>query len=51
MNRLTDKSNPLPVDEVRDDLNLRFKRFTKKQNEESENGKNHEVSFLLVNLK
>jgi hypothetical protein len=42
----TDNSNPLTVNEIWDDLNMRFK-----QNEESENNKNQEVEFLLVNLK
>jgi hypothetical protein len=33
--RVTDKYNPLTIDEIRDDLNLRFKRLNEK-NEESE---------------
>jgi hypothetical protein len=44
--RVTDKSNPLTIDEIRDDLNLRFKRSNEKQNEESENDNNQEVAFF-----
>jgi hypothetical protein len=33
--RVTGKSNPLTVNEIRDDLNIRFERFTEKQNEEN----------------
>jgi hypothetical protein len=43
---VTDKSNPLTVNEIRDDLNLRFERLTEKQNEESENDDNREVAFF-----
>jgi hypothetical protein len=32
-------------------LNLRFERLNEKQNEESENDNDHEVAFLVVNLK
>jgi hypothetical protein len=49
--RVTDKSNLLTIDEIRDDLNLRFERLNEKQNEESENDNNQEVAFLVVNLK
>jgi hypothetical protein len=49
--RVTDKSNPLTVNEIRDDLNLTFKRLTEKQKEQSENDNNQEVAFLVVNLK
>jgi hypothetical protein len=28
--RVTDKSNPLTIDEIRDDLNLRFERLNEK---------------------
>jgi hypothetical protein len=42
----TDKSNPLTIDEIRDDLNLKFKRLNGKQNEESENDNNQEVAFF-----
>jgi hypothetical protein len=38
--RITNKSNPLTVNKIRDDLNLRLERLTKKQNEESENENN-----------
>jgi hypothetical protein len=49
--RVTDKYNPLTIDEIRDNLNLRFKRLNEKQNEESENDNNKEVAFFVVNLK
>jgi hypothetical protein len=44
--RVTDKSNPLTIDEIRDDLNLKFERFNEKQNEESENDNNQEVAIF-----
>jgi hypothetical protein len=44
--RVTGKSNPLTIEEIRDDLNLRFKRLNEKQNEESENDNNQEVAFF-----
>jgi hypothetical protein len=40
--RVTDKSNPLTIDKIRDNLNLRFKRLNEKKNEESKNEKNQE---------
>jgi hypothetical protein len=40
---ITNKSNMLAVNEIRDDLNLRFERLTEKQSEESENDNNQEV--------
>jgi hypothetical protein len=43
--RVTDKSNPLTVDEIRDFLILRFERLAEKQNEKSENDNNQEVAF------
>jgi hypothetical protein len=43
--RVMYKSNPLNVNEIQDDLNLRFKSLTEKQNEESENDSNQEVTF------
>jgi hypothetical protein len=49
--RVMDKSNPLTINKIRDDLNLRFERLNEKQNEESENDNNQEVAFLVVNLK
>jgi hypothetical protein len=49
--RVTDKSNTLDIDEIRDNLNLRFERLNEKQNEESENDNNQEVLFFVVNLK
>jgi hypothetical protein len=48
--RVTDMSNPLTVNKILDDLNLRFERLTEEQNEESENDSNQEVAFLLANL-
>jgi hypothetical protein len=44
--RVTDKSNPLTIDEIRDDLDLRFKILNEKQSKESENDNNQEVAFL-----
>jgi hypothetical protein len=44
--RVTDKSNPLTIDKIRDDLNLRFERLNEKQNEGSENENNQEVAFF-----
>jgi hypothetical protein len=44
--RVTHKSNPLTIDEIRDNLNLRFKRLNEKQNEQSENDNNQEVAFF-----
>jgi hypothetical protein len=36
----------LTVNEIKDDLNFRFKRITEKQNEESENDNSQEVAFF-----
>jgi hypothetical protein len=44
--RGTDKSNPLTINKIREDLNLRFKRLNEKQNKESENDNNQEVAFF-----
>jgi Reverse transcriptase (RNA-dependent DNA polymerase)/gag-polypeptide of LTR copia-type/Zinc knuckle len=44
--RLNDKINLLTVDEIRDDLNLRFERLNIKTNENNENGNNHDVAFF-----
>jgi hypothetical protein len=49
--RVTDKSNPLTIDKIRDNLNLRFERLNEKQNEESENDNNQEVVFLCGQFK
>jgi hypothetical protein len=49
--RVTDKSNSLTIDEIRDNLNLRFERLNEKQYEESENDNNQEVAFLVINIK
>jgi hypothetical protein len=49
--RVTDKSDPLNINEIRDNLNLRFERWNDKQNGESENDNNQEVAFLVINLK
>jgi hypothetical protein len=34
--RINEKVNPLTIDEIRDDLNLRFERLNMKANEENE---------------
>jgi hypothetical protein len=44
--RVTDKSNPLTINEIRDNLNLRFEILNEKQNEERENDNNYEVAFF-----
>jgi hypothetical protein len=44
--RVTGKSNPLTIDEIRDNLNLRFERLNEKQNEESKKDNNQEVAFF-----
>jgi hypothetical protein len=49
--RVTDKSNPLTINEIRDYLNLRFERLNEKQNEESENHNNQEVAFFGYQFK
>jgi hypothetical protein len=49
--RVTGKSNPLTIDKIRDDLNIRFERLNEKQNEESENDNNQEVVFLCGQFK
>jgi Zinc knuckle len=43
--RLNDKMNPSTVDEIRDDLNLRFERLNEKANN-NENEDNQEVAFF-----
>jgi hypothetical protein len=47
--RVMGKSNPLTIDEIRDDLNLRFERLNEK-NEESENDNNQEVALKSMSL-
>jgi hypothetical protein len=42
--RVTGKSNPLTVNEIRDDLDLRFKRLNEKKNEKIENDNNREIA-------
>jgi hypothetical protein len=49
--RVTDNSNPLTIDKIRDNLNLRFKRLNEKKNEESENDNNQEVAFYSGQFK
>jgi hypothetical protein len=49
--RITDKSNPLTVDETYDKSNLRFESLNIKKNEEITNGNNQEVVFLEANLR
>ena len=36
--RISDFVNPLSIDEIRDDLSLRFERLNTKNNDKSENG-------------
>ena len=43
--RLNDKTNPLTVDEIRDDLNLRFERLNEKTNN-NEDEDNQDVAFF-----
>jgi DNA-binding cell septation regulator SpoVG len=49
--KVKDKSTLLIVNEICDDLNLRYERLTEKQNEEIEDGNNQEVVFFVANLK
>jgi hypothetical protein len=49
--RVTDKSNPLTIDKIRDDLNLRFEILNEKQYEESENNNTQEVAFFYGQFK
>jgi hypothetical protein len=44
--RVTDKSNLLTIDEIWDDLSLRFERLNEKQKEENENDNNQEKAFF-----
>jgi gag-polypeptide of LTR copia-type len=44
--RINDKLIPLTVDEIRDDLNLRFERLNMKSNDESENEEHQDVAFF-----
>jgi hypothetical protein len=44
--RLNDKSNLLTVDEIRDDLILRFERLNGKLNEEGEDESNQAIALL-----
>ena len=48
--RLNDKANPLTVDEIRDDLNLRFERLNEKTNN-NESEDNQDVDSFVVSLK
>jgi len=49
--RIADGSNPLTIDEIRDDLNLRYERLTEKHNNESENNYNQDVAFFSGQFK
>jgi hypothetical protein len=49
--RVTEKSNPLTVYEIQDDLNIRFKRLNEKQNKEIENDNNQELAFFSGQFK
>jgi hypothetical protein len=44
--RVTDKSNPLTIDKIRDDLNLIFERLNEKQNEKIVDDNNQEAEFF-----
>jgi gag-polypeptide of LTR copia-type/Zinc knuckle len=44
--QINDKLSPLTVDEIRDDLNLRFERLNMKSNDESENEERQDVAFF-----
>jgi hypothetical protein len=44
--KLNDNMNLLTVDEVRDDLKLRFERLNIKSNEDSKNGNSQDVAFF-----
>jgi hypothetical protein len=48
--RSNDKINPLTVDEIRADLNLRFERLNEKK-DDNDNEDNQDVAFLAANLK
>jgi hypothetical protein len=48
---VTDKSNPLTINKIGDNLNLRFERLNEKQNKDIENENNQDVALLVVNLK
>jgi Zinc knuckle len=43
--RLNDKKNPLTVDGIRDDLNLKFERLNEK-NDDNENDDNQDVAII-----
>jgi hypothetical protein len=43
---INDKLNPLTVDEIRDDLNLRFERLNMKSNDESGNEEHQDVALF-----
>jgi hypothetical protein len=44
--RVTNKSNLLTIDKIRDNSNLRFERLNEKRNEENQNVINQEVAFF-----
>jgi hypothetical protein len=48
--RINDKINPLTIDEIRADLNLRFERLNEKK-DDNDNEDNQDVAFLAANLK
>jgi hypothetical protein len=49
--RVTKKSNPLTINKIRDDMNLKFERLNEKQNEENENDNNQEVAIFFGQFK
>jgi hypothetical protein len=48
--RINDMINPLTVDEIRADLNLRFERLNEKK-DDNDNEDNQDVAILAANLK
>jgi parvulin-like peptidyl-prolyl isomerase len=49
--RITDERNPLTIDEIRDNLNLRFERLIEKQNEEGGDNYIQDLPFSVINSK
>jgi hypothetical protein len=49
--RVTEKSNPLTVNEIRDDLNLRFERMNENKKKKVKMTIIRRLHFLVVNLK
>jgi hypothetical protein len=49
--RVNDKVNPLTIDEIKDDLNLRFERLNKKANEQNESKVVEDLTLFGVQFK